>query len=75
MTYTKQQIANLMDSKIRFEIEVDDDYSINYEKKQLTFIELERISKQNLDIWKSIEHEEIPIDITNSWNDINSKIK
>ncbi|MGT2893195.1 DUF6161 domain-containing protein [Streptococcus downei] len=74
MTYTKQQIANLMDSKIRFEIEVDDDYSINYEKKQLTFIELERISKQNLDIWKSIEHEEIPIDITNSWNDINSKI-
>lgn len=63
-----------MDSKIRFEIEVDDDYSINYEKKQLTFIELERISKQNLDIWKSIEHEDIPIDITNSWNDINSKI-
>ncbi|WP_195934096.1 DUF6161 domain-containing protein [Streptococcus sobrinus] len=74
MTYTKQQLANLMDSKIRFEIEVDDDYSINYEKKQLTFIELERISKQNLDIWKSIEHEDIPIDITNSWNDINSKI-
>ncbi|EMP71546.1 Uncharacterised protein [Streptococcus sobrinus] len=75
MTYTKQQIANFMDSKIRFEIEVDDDYSINYEKKQLTFIELERISKRNLKFWESIEVDNISSDFTSNWNSLNSRVE
>ncbi len=75
MTYTKQQIANFMDSKIRFEIEVDDDYSINYEKKQLTFIELERISKRNLKFWESIEVDNISSDYTSNWNSLNSRVE
>lgn len=64
-----------MDSKIRFEIEVDDDYSINYEKKQLTFIELERISKRNLKFWESIEVDNISSDFTSNWNSLNSRVE
>lgn len=64
-----------MDSKIRFEIEVDTDYFIKYEKKRLTFIELERISKRNLKFWESIEVDNISSDFTSNWNSLNSRVE
>ena len=64
-----------MDSKIRFEIEVDTDYFIKYEKKRLTFIELERISKRNLKFWESIEVDNISSDFTSNWNNLNSRVE